>query len=103
VRFTESWVAHPGVKAAIEDALKAGWSPEQIAGRMRFEQHRICVSHETICRFAYSTIIYPNIGGVAGRKPTDDINAVASKTARACVTGPRPLPSVRSSATGSAI
>lgn len=47
-------VAHPEVKAAIEDALKAGWSPEQIAGRMRLEQHCICVSHEMIYRFAYS-------------------------------------------------
>ena len=49
-------VAHPEVKAAVEDALKAGWSPEQIAGRMRLEQHRICVSHETIYRFAYSKL-----------------------------------------------
>ncbi|AYF03133.1 IS30 family transposase (plasmid) [Paracoccus yeei] len=49
-------VAHPELKAAVEDALKAGWSPEQIAGRMRLEQHRICVSHETIYRFAYSKL-----------------------------------------------
>ena len=34
--------------------LKAGWSPEQIAGRMRLERHPIRVSHETIYRFAYS-------------------------------------------------
>jgi transposase, IS30 family len=47
-------VAHPDVKAAIEYALNAGWSPEQIPGRMRLEQHRICVSHGTIYRFAYS-------------------------------------------------
>ena len=47
-------VAHPEVKAAVEDALKAGGFPEQIAGRMRLEQHRICVSHETIYRFACS-------------------------------------------------
>ena len=44
------------MKATVEDALKAGWSPEQIAGRMRLEQHRICVSHETIYRFAYSKL-----------------------------------------------
>jgi IS30 family transposase len=47
-------VVHPTLKAAIEDRLKAGWSPEQIAGRMRLERHPIRVSHETIYRFAYS-------------------------------------------------
>ncbi len=31
-----------------------GWSPEQIAGRIRLERHPIRVSHETIYRFAYS-------------------------------------------------
>ena len=45
---------HPDLKAAIEDRLKAGWSPEQIAGRMRLERHPIRVSHQTIYRFAYS-------------------------------------------------
>ena len=47
-------IVHPELKAAIEDRLKAGWSPEQIAGRMRLERHPIRVSHETIYRFAYS-------------------------------------------------
>ncbi len=47
-------VVHPELKEAIEDRLKAGWSPEQIAGRMRLERHPIRVSHETIYRFAYS-------------------------------------------------
>ncbi|MEI4264015.1 IS30 family transposase [Roseovarius sp. D0-M9] len=47
-------IVHPDLKAAIEDRLKAGWSPEQIAGRMRLERHPIRVSHETINRFAYS-------------------------------------------------
>ncbi|WP_411976575.1 IS30 family transposase [Sulfitobacter faviae] len=47
-------IMHPDLKAAIEDRLKAGWSPEQIAGRMRLERHPIRVSHETIYRFAYS-------------------------------------------------
>ncbi|WP_171169620.1 IS30 family transposase [Ruegeria sp. HKCCA0370] len=47
-------VVHPELKDAIEDRLKAGWSPEQIAGRMRLERHPIRVSHETIYRFAYS-------------------------------------------------
>ena len=47
-------VVHPELKAAIEDRLKAGWSPEHSAGRMRLERHPIRVSHETIYRFAYS-------------------------------------------------
>lgn len=47
-------IVHPELKTAIEDRLKAGWSPEQIAGRMRLERHPIRVSHETIYRFAYS-------------------------------------------------
>ncbi len=47
-------VVHPELKTAVEDRLKAGWSPEQIAGRMRLEHHPIRVSHETIYRFAYS-------------------------------------------------
>lgn len=50
---TERMIVHPELKAAIEDRLKAGWSPEQIAGRMRLERHPIRVSHETIYRFAY--------------------------------------------------
>lgn len=47
-------VVHPELKVAIVDRLQAGWSPEQIAGRMRLELHPIRVSHETIYRFAYS-------------------------------------------------
>ena len=47
-------IVHPQLKAAIEDRLKAGWSPEQIAGRMRLERHPVRITHETIYRFAYS-------------------------------------------------
>lgn len=47
-------IAHQDLKAAMENRLKAGWSPEQITGRMRLERHLIRVSHETIYRFAYS-------------------------------------------------
>ncbi len=38
----------------VQDCLAMGWSPEQIAGRLRLEgaQHR--VSHESIYRFIYS-------------------------------------------------
>ncbi len=47
-------VVHPELKAAVEEALRSGWSPEQIAGRMRLENHQVRISHETIYRFAYS-------------------------------------------------
>ena len=35
-------------------ALEAGWSPQQIAGRMRHERARRRVCHETIYRYVYS-------------------------------------------------
>ncbi len=47
-------IVYPELKAAIEDRLKAGWSPEQTAGRMRFERHPVRLSLGTIYRFAYS-------------------------------------------------
>lgn len=47
-------IVHQELKEGIEDRLKAGWSPEQIAGLMKVERHMIRVSHETIYRFAYS-------------------------------------------------
>ncbi|AUW45529.1 hypothetical protein CUJ84_pRLN1000061 (plasmid) [Rhizobium leguminosarum] len=39
---------HPHLRDLVIDRLKARWSPEQIAGRMRLELHPISVSHETI-------------------------------------------------------
>lgn len=48
-------VRHPELREAVVDRLKAGWSPEQIAGRLKTEPgstHRLC--HETIYRFVYS-------------------------------------------------
>lgn len=42
---------HPQLRHVVIDRLKAGWSPEQIAGRLKREpdaQHRLC--HETIYR-----------------------------------------------------
>lgn len=45
----------PKLQAAVVERLKDGWSPEQIAGRLRLERgarHRLC--HETIYRFVYS-------------------------------------------------
>lgn len=46
---------HPRLQAAVVERLKEGWSPEQIAGRLRLERgvrQRVC--HETIYRFVYS-------------------------------------------------
>ncbi|MGV2109639.1 IS30 family transposase, partial [Agrobacterium vitis] len=42
------------VRQSVIDRIMHGWSPQQIAGRMRLEQHLIFVSHETIDKFAYS-------------------------------------------------
>ena len=39
----------------IENRLEWGWSPEQIAGRMRYEGHGHRVSHEVIYRFIYDS------------------------------------------------
>lgn len=47
-------IRFPQLKTTVEESLKAGWSPEQIAGRMRLENHALRLSHETIYRFAYS-------------------------------------------------
>lgn len=48
---------HSDLRMAVIERLKDGWSPEQIAGRLKVEpggalQHRLC--HETIYRFVYS-------------------------------------------------
>lgn len=43
----------PDLRDAVIDRLKEGWSPEQIAGRMKFERHQTQVSHETIYAFVY--------------------------------------------------
>ena len=40
--------------AAVRSGFDVGWSPEQIAGRMRLERHPMRVSHETIYCYAYS-------------------------------------------------
>lgn len=43
------------VRQAVIDKIRHGWSPQQIAGRMRLERHLVSVSHETIYKFAYSS------------------------------------------------
>ena len=47
-------VRHSELRQRIIVCLKAGWSPEQIAGRMRFEGALPRASQETIYQFVYS-------------------------------------------------
>jgi IS30 family transposase len=42
------------VRQSVIERIMHGWSPQQIAGRMRLESHPVSVSHETIYKFAYS-------------------------------------------------
>jgi transposase, IS30 family len=44
----------PDLLAAVVDRLKIGWSPEQIAGRLRLEGSSPYVCHETIYAHVYS-------------------------------------------------
>jgi IS30 family transposase len=44
----------PALRSAVVERIVHGWSPEQIAGRLRLERHPDRVSHETIHKFAYS-------------------------------------------------
>jgi IS30 family transposase len=43
------------LRKAVIAQLKEGWSPEQIAGRLKFECQTIRVSHETIYAYVYPT------------------------------------------------
>ena len=43
------------LRGAVVERLQAGWSPEQIAGRLRYERSSNRVCHETIYRYAYGT------------------------------------------------
>lgn len=42
------------LRQSVIRQISLGWSPQQIAGRMRLERHPISVSHETIYQFVYS-------------------------------------------------
>ena len=44
----------PELRDAVIDRLQEGWSPEQIAGRLKLEGHSTTVSHETIYAYVYS-------------------------------------------------
>lgn len=41
------------VRRSVIERIMHGWSPQQIAGRMRLERHPISVSYETIYKFAF--------------------------------------------------
>jgi IS30 family transposase len=41
------------IRTYVRDKLKAGWSPELIAGRIRLDLHGSRVSHETIYQYIY--------------------------------------------------
>lgn len=47
-------VQYPGLRDQVERCLRSGWTPEQIAGRMRYEHAARRVCHETIYRHIYS-------------------------------------------------
>jgi IS30 family transposase len=42
------------VRQSVIERILHGWSPQQIAGRMRLERHPVSISHETIYKFAVS-------------------------------------------------
>jgi IS30 family transposase len=44
-----------GLATCVITLLKEGWSPEQISGRLKLENNRLRVSHETIYKFIYSS------------------------------------------------
>ena len=45
---------HDGLRDTVEERLQSGWTPEQIAGRMRLEGARPRVCQKTIYRHVYS-------------------------------------------------
>lgn len=49
----KSKIRNSAIRNYIFNHLQRGWSPEQISGRMKYEQHDFCVSHETIYQFIY--------------------------------------------------
>jgi IS30 family transposase len=56
-RWTGSKLTHDdALRATVLDGLKAGWSPEQVAGLLRQQDATISISHETIYRFIYAQI-----------------------------------------------
>ena len=44
------------LRAKVLAGLKQGWSPEQVAGRLKLEAASNLISHESIYRFVYAQI-----------------------------------------------
>jgi transposase, IS30 family len=47
-------LVNEGLKKHIIACLKQGWSPEQIAGRLKYERSSFRISHEAIYQYIYS-------------------------------------------------
>jgi IS30 family transposase len=45
----------PVIYEYVMEKLRTGWSPEQIAGRLKKEHHKAVLCHETIYRYIYTT------------------------------------------------
>ena len=50
---THKLTASPELRATVREGLLKGWSPEQIAGRLRRVRGLAVISHESIYRFIY--------------------------------------------------
>ena len=50
------------LRSVVLGWLRRGWSPEQIAGRLKQQHARVTVSHESIYRFIYAQIRRTNDG-----------------------------------------
>lgn len=50
------------LRERVLEALGQGWSPEQVAGRLKLEQGRPVIGHESIYRFIYSQLKRTNDG-----------------------------------------
>ncbi|WP_084580262.1 IS30 family transposase [Sphingomonas azotifigens] len=51
-----------GLREKVLGGLAAGWSPEQVAGRLAREAGEPCISHESIYRFVYAQLRRTNDG-----------------------------------------
>jgi IS30 family transposase len=45
-----------GLRQAVIERLAAGWSPEQVSGRLKLEANQPIISHESIYRFIHAQI-----------------------------------------------
>lgn len=53
-RFRTKFQRHANLRKDVVQKIKTGWTPEQIAGRLRQENASLRVCHETIYRYIYS-------------------------------------------------